>query len=207
MTEASFDSFARDHLPPRDQWPDLILGPDTTYPTRLNAAVEFVDKWAKQDPDRPAVRWPDGLWTYGDLAKKINRIANVLTAKLDLVLGNRVLLRAANNPMMVACYFAVLKAGGIPVGTMPLLRSRELETIAAKAKIRLALCDADLTGELQDAMARGTALERIVAFSGDGAEDQELERAMAEVPDSFQAADTAADDVPDRVHLRLDRQA
>ena len=195
MTEASFDSFARDHLPPRDQWPDLILGPDTTYPTRVNAAVEFVDKWAARHPGRPAVRWPDGLWTYGDLAKKINRIANVLTQKLGLIPGNRVLLRAANNPMMVACYFAVLKAGGIPVGTMPLLRSRELETIAAKAKIRLALCDADLTDELQDAMARGTALERIVAFSGDGAEDQELERAMAEVSDSFEAADTAADDV------------
>ncbi|MEM7442146.1 MAG: AMP-binding protein [Pseudomonadota bacterium] len=188
------DTFVRDHLPPRDQWPDLLKSPDTDYPVRLNAATELVDATAEQDADRTAIRWPGGSWTYRDLAGTINRIANVLVHEHGLIPGNRVLLRAANNPMMVACYFAVLKAGGVAVGTMPLLRSRELVEIASKAQIRLALCDADLLDELAGAMKRGTMLEEVVTFSGDGTEEMELERAMGRASDQFAATDTAADD-------------
>lgn len=190
------DTFARDRLPPKHQWPDLIQTKDTTYPADLNVAVELLDRWATgPDADRTALRWPGASWSYGELASKVNQISNVLTLKLDLVPGNRVLLRAANNPMMVACYFAVLKAGGIAVATMPLLRSRELQEIAAKAQIHLALCDADLISELTGTMERGTALNRIVLFSGDGAGGAELEQLMDRVPDTFDAVATKADDI------------
>ena len=77
----------------------------------------------------------------------------MLVKDCGLVPGNRVLLRATNKPMLVACWFAVMKAGGIAVATMPLLRAKELKQIIEKGQVDIALCDEGLRGEL-DAAAR-----------------------------------------------------
>ena len=151
---AHVDTFARDHLPPREQWPEFIFElPELRYPERLNAAVALLDGALERgDGERPAILAPGGLrWTYAELDAHANRIARVLVEDLGLVPGNRVLLRAPNNPMYAACFFAVLKAGGIAVGTMPLLRAKELTDIVTKAEISHALCDARLAQELDAA--------------------------------------------------------
>ncbi|MGL5114207.1 MAG: AMP-binding protein, partial [Beijerinckiaceae bacterium] len=138
------DSFCRDNLPAADLMPDLDLaGPGLTYPARLNAAVELIDRHlAGGRGERAALVDAEGtVWTYAELAERVNRIANVLTRDLGLVPGGRVLLRAPNSPMLVACYFAVIKAGGVAVATMPMLRAKELAYPITKAKIALALCD------------------------------------------------------------------
>jgi 2-aminobenzoate-CoA ligase len=189
---AHVDGFARANLPPRPLWPDLIFTlPELHYPERLNCAVAFIDRHvAEGRGERLAVLAPDGTrWSYNELAAQVNRIAAVLVGELGMVPGNRVLLRAANTPMMLAAYFAVIKAGGIAVATMPLLRAKELAFIVDKARIRLALCDRRL--ELE--MAR-VPVERTVYFRSPG-EPDELERAMAAAPASFEACDTAQDDV------------
>jgi len=188
------DSFARNNLPPRDQWPELIFTlPDLAYPERLNASVELVDRWvAAGQGGRTCIVAPGEALSYAALAERINRIANVLTRDLGMVPGNRVLLRGPNGPMMVAAYFAVLKAGGVVVATMPLLRAKELSYPIAKAEIALALCDARLADELEKAAASGLA--RIVYWGGDGPDS--LEALMARPGyESFTACDTAADDV------------
>ena len=92
----------------------------------------------------------------------MNRIANVLVGQLGLETGGRVLLRSANNPMMVATYLAVLKAGGIVVATMPLLRAKELAYPIQKAEIALALCDGKLADEMEKAKVAAPELKRIV---------------------------------------------
>ena len=119
----------------------------------MNCATELLDRaLARGWGARTAIRAPDGLhWTYAELDAIANRIAHVLVDDLGLVPGNRVLLRAPNNPMHAACWFAVMKAGGIAVGTMPLLRARELTEIVTKAAITHALCDARLAAELEAA--------------------------------------------------------
>ena len=138
---AHSDCFARDNLPPRALWPTMECAlPEIAYPKRLNAAVELLDRMVERGfADRPCIRWPGGSWTYAELLDRANRIANVLIGEMGLVPGNRVLLRAANNPMHVASWFAVLKAGGIAVGTMPLLRARELTYVIDKAEGRVRL--------------------------------------------------------------------
>jgi 2-aminobenzoate-CoA ligase len=189
---AHIDTFARDNLPPRTLWPDLVFSlPELHYPERLNCAVAFIDRHvAEGRGDRLAVCAPDGTrWNYSELAAQVNRIANVLAGELGMVPGNRVLLRAANTPMMLAAYFAVIKAGGVAVATMPLLRAKELAFIVEKARIRLALCDRRLDGEMA-----GMPVERTVYFHAPGQPD-ELERAMATASPAFQACDTAQDDV------------
>lgn len=187
------DSFARDNLPPRESWPRLDLAAaGLSYPDRLNVVTELVDRHvAEGRGGRTALIGPDASWSYAELAGKVNRIANALTRDLGLVPGNRVLLRAANTPMMVAAYLAVLKAGGVAVATMPMLRAGELVYPIRKAKIALALCDAALLEDLQAAQRLAPELSTIASW-GDGALEALMEKAGYE---NFEPADTAQDDV------------
>src|SRR5919202_5806666 len=149
------DTFANDHLPPHEAWPELVFDlPELEYPEHLNAAKALLDDMAEDEAgDRPCVHTDEGVWSYRDLLEKANRIARVLVEDTRLVPGNRVLLRAANTPMLIAAWFGVLKAGGIVVATMPLLRPGELATIIYKARISHALADARLTEDLETARA------------------------------------------------------
>lgn len=193
---AHVDTFARDNLPPREQWPDFLFSlPELQYPERLNCVTEFVDTWVTAGQgSRPCLISPTESLSYAQLAERVNRIANVLTRDLGMVPGNRVLLRSANNPMMVAAYFAVIKAGGVVVATMPLLRAKELGYPIAKAKIKLALCDARLSDEMERAKAASDELERIVYWNSGS--DGSLESLMAKPGyENFKPCDTAIDDV------------
>jgi 2-aminobenzoate-CoA ligase len=196
IPSAHVDTFARDHLPPRSQWPDFVFPrPELRYPDRVNCAVELLDRWiAAGHGERPCLISPAESLTYRDLAERVNRIANVLVRDLGMVPGNRVLLRGPNTPMMAALHFAVIKAGGIVVATMPLLRAKELAYPLIKAKIALALCDARLADEMNKAKAQADGLERVVLW-GDG-EPSSLEALMAQPGyQDITACDTAADDV------------
>jgi 2-aminobenzoate-CoA ligase len=189
------DTFARDNLPPREQWPEFRFDlPDLQYPERLNCVTEWVDRWiAAGQGSRICMISPSETLTYAQFHERVNRIANVLTRDLGLVPGGRVLLRGPNNPMMVASYFAVIKAGGVVVATMPLLRAKELSYPLAKAKIALALCDARLADEMEKAKAQSADLKRIVYWGNASGELQ----ALMEKPgyENFTACDTASDDV------------
>jgi len=189
------DSFARDHLPPHAQWPELIFErPEYRYPDRLNCVSELLDRWlAKGWHDRPCIITPYETVTYGDMAERVNRVANVLVKELGMKSGGRVLLRSANNPQFVAAYLAVMKAGGIAVATMPLLRAKELAYPISKARITLALCDVRLRDEMEKAQALAPTLRRIVYFNSPEANG--LEAMMRKAPPDFDAFDTAADDV------------
>jgi 2-aminobenzoate-CoA ligase len=192
---AHVDTFARDSLPPREQWPDLLFRlPELQYPERLNCAAAFLDRWVDDGHgDAPAIVSAAGSLTYRALQERVNRLCNVLVRDLGLVPGNRVLLRSANNPMMVAAYLAVLKAGGVVVATMPLLRAREIAYPLHKAKVALALCDDRLADEMDKAKGLAPDLERVV-YWGSGGPDS-LESLMARAPAEFTAVETAADDV------------
>jgi 2-aminobenzoate-CoA ligase len=188
---AHVDTFARDRLPPPDQMPELIFElPELQFPQRLNAAVSLLDTRVAADGARPCVMGTGVRWTYADLQAQVDRIARVLVEDLGLVTGNRVLLRGANSPMLAACFLAVFKAGGIAVGTMPLLRARELTTIIHKAQISHALCDSRLAAELDTAMAASPSLTRRLDFHAGS-----LEAAMAGKPAGFAAVDTEAEDI------------
>src|SRR5882757_2758987 len=192
---AHVDTFARDHLPPADQMPEFIFTrPELQYPARLNCVVNFLDRWVEQGRgDTPCIFSPGVNYTYRQLQQLVNRIANVLVGQLGLVTGGRVLLRSANNPMMVATYLAVLKAGGIVVATMPLLRAKEVAYPIQKARIALALCDGKLSDEMEKARDAAPELKRIV-YWGTG-QPGSLEALIADASDEFAAVDTSSDDI------------
>src|ERR1700674_2495017 len=189
------DPFARQNLPPRELWPEFIFElPELAYPDRMNCATELLDRavdrgWGR----RVAIVAADGLrWTYAELLARANRIAQVLVDDLELVPGNRVLLHGPNNPMLAACWFAVMKAGGIAVATMPLLRAKELTDIVTKAAITHALCDARLADELTAALPACPTLAHIAYFNAGGSDG--VEARMQDKAATFADVLTAADE-------------
>lgn len=158
---AHVDTFARDHLPPQNQWPLFLLdNPDVAYPARFNCATELLDRAVENGHrDRPAI-WSDvdgkpHATTYGELVAMVNRSAHVLIDDMGLRPGNRVLLRGPNTLQMAVAFLAALKAGLVVVPTMPLLRAKELKQIIDKAQIGAALCDTRLTEELARCATQG----------------------------------------------------
>ncbi len=189
------DTFARDHLPPPEAQPEFIFDlPSLQFPPQLNCATELLDRRvAEGDGERVCLRAPGGIdWTYAELQRRANRIANVLVRELGVVPGNRVLLRGPNNPMMVACWFAVMKAGAIAVTTMPLLRAKELGQIIDKARITHALCEHALRAELEAAAADHPVLAHLRFFNDPSG--QGLDADAAGQPDTFDNVATAAED-------------
>jgi 2-aminobenzoate-CoA ligase len=193
---AHVDSFARDHLPPRALWPDLIFDlPELQYPPRLNCVAELLDRHvAAGRGERTAVLGEALTWRYLDLQRQVDRIAHVLRSDLGLVPGNRVLLRGANCPEMAAAILAVFKAGLVAVPTMPLLRARELGVILDKASVNAVLCARTLSAELSGACEQLPAPPPVLWF-GASADPGSLEACMAAHSEPFTPVDTAADDV------------
>lgn len=189
------DPFARNNLPPPDQWPDLPQA-GFDYPERLNAAVELTDRMVDRGfGDHVALIGNGRQRTYKELADWSNRIAHALVQDCGVRPGNRVLIRSANNPAMVACWLAATKAGAVVVNTMPMLRAGELSQIVDRAQVGLALCDTRLMDEMT-ACAEGSAvLRRVVGFDGTANHDAELDRAALSKPVRFEAAPTGRDDV------------
>ncbi|WP_326687425.1 MULTISPECIES: AMP-binding protein [unclassified Streptomyces] len=207
---AHLDTFARDHLPPPEQWPRLLLDdPALQYPARLNCGTELLDRTVgRLGADRPAFHTggmpppgpepgnapgspsPRRTWSYGELRATVDRLAHVLTGELGVVPGNRVLLRGPTTPELAACWLAVMKAGAVAVTVLAAQRAHELSTICRIARVSHALCDARVAGELERAAVPGL---RTGLFGGGGEAD--VLRLAAGKPDTFEAVATAADDV------------
>ncbi|HEY5723994.1 MAG TPA: AMP-binding protein [Allosphingosinicella sp.] len=190
MRSAHADGFVRDRLPPADQQPEFLFDrPEVQYPERLNAAVELI---GKGDSEALAVLNDQGRWTYGRMSELSDRIARLLVEEEGLVPGNRVFLRGPNGAMLFAAWLGILKAGGIVVATMPILRPGEIGTIVERAQVSHAIVD-ERTAEDFDKAAVPTIRSRLT-YRGDGG-GGELEKRLEAVAPGFEAVDTHRDDV------------
>jgi 2-aminobenzoate-CoA ligase len=192
---AHTDTFTRDNLPPVETWPDLLLD-GFDYPDRLNAAVELTDVMVdKGFGDHTALIGNGRRRTYKELTDWTNRLAHALVDDLGMKPGNRVLIRSANNPAMVACWLAATKAGAVVINSMPMLRAGELTKYVDLAEITFALCDTRLMDEMTACAKDSAFLKTVVGFDGTSNHDAELDRLALEKPVQFEAVATAQDDV------------
>ena len=189
-----YDSFVRDALPPASLQPDFLFSlPEHAYPERLNAAAELVDRAvAEGDGERIAIRNAQGVTSYAELADRSGRIARLLVEREGLVPGNRVLLFGANGAMLFAAWLGILKAGGVAVTLMPLLRAGEIATILAKGEVNHAIVDARFRGEVETAARVSGRTLRIRSFAGDRG-DGDVERQI-ETLTPLAAVETGRDD-------------
>lgn len=189
------DTFTRDNLPPEDQLPDFLLE-QFDYPDKLNAAVELTDAMVERGfGDHTALIGNGRRRTYKELSDWTNRLAHAMVENLGIKPGNRVLIRSANNPAMVACWLAATKAGAVVVNTMPMLRAGELTATVNKAQVTHALCDTRLMEEMVACAKTSKFLKSVVGFDGTSNHDAELDRLALEKPVQFKSVDTGRDDV------------
>lgn len=192
---AHIDTFTRDHLPPPEQWPDFLLD-GFDYPERLNAGVELTDRLVEKGlGDHTALIGNGRRRTYKELSDWTNRLAHALVENYGVKPGNRVLIRSANNPAMVACWLAATKVGAVVVNTMPMLRAGELGKIVDKAEITIALCDTRLMDEMTACAKDSAFLKQVIGFDGTANHDAELDRAALDKSVVFSAVNTGRDDV------------
>lgn len=192
---AHVDTFARDSLPPDDQQPTYLLE-DFPYPEYLNVGVALTDAMVEKGfGDNTALIGNGRLRTYKELSDWTNRLAHALVEDYGVVPGNRILIRSANNPAMVAAWLAATKAGAVVVNTMPMLRSGELGQIIDKAQIKLALCDSRMMDELVSCAKDSQYLEKVVSFDGTSNHDAELDRVALGKSVRFESVRTGRDDV------------
>ncbi|MAY88867.1 MAG: 2-aminobenzoate-CoA ligase [Pseudooceanicola sp.] len=189
------DTFARDTLPPPDMWPEIALGIHE-YPDHINVGVELTDRMVEAGfGDHTALIGNGRRRSYKELADWTNRIARTLVEDYGVKPGNRVLIRSANNPAMVACWLAATKAGAVVINTMPMLRSGELAKIVDKAQVTVALCDTRLMDEMILCAKDSAVLNTVIGFDGTANHDAELDRAALDKPVTFEAVQTGRDDV------------
>ena len=194
MTSIHIDTFVRDNMPASELQPTFLFNlPELQFEEHHNCVAELLDRHILEGRGgRVCIRGKDLCWTYQDLFDRANQIANVLIHDMGLVPGNRVLLHSSNSAMMVACWFGIVKAGGIAVATMPLLRAKELKPILSIAKISHALCDATLSTEMRLAALESGSLRQLRHFNYVGPDS--LEAAMERQPNVFNTLNTAGDD-------------
>ena len=187
---SEYDSFARDRLPPPELLPEFLFDqPEVQYPERLNAAAELLKGGSPEDL---AVLNAHGGWTYADLDDFSGRIARLLVEEEGLIPGNRVLLRGPNGYTMFAAWLGVLKAGGVVVATMPLLRPGEIATVIERAQISHAIVDSRFIGDFRQAVDQTHSVKHIVKYDGDYGKG-ELETRTASLQ-PLPPADTGRDD-------------
>jgi 2-aminobenzoate-CoA ligase len=192
MTSGHIDRFIAEGLPPPQDQPEfLFVRPELRYPERFNCAVELIDRAPRDDL---ALVNDGGEWTYGEMADCSNRIARLLVEREGLVSGNRVLLRGPNTATMFAAWLGVIKAGGIVVATMPMLRGKEIATILDRAEVSHAIIDARFAADFDEACGRAARAPRTISYDGDVAHG-DLAGRMADIPTDFVACDTHRDDV------------
>ncbi len=192
---AHADEFTRRNLPPPALWPQFTSGIEG-YPDRLNAAVELTDAMVEKGfGDRTALIGQGRARTYSELTLWSNQLANALQKEYGVRPGERVMIRSANNPAMVACWLAITKVGAVAVNTMPMLRAKELQQVIDKASVTLVLCDARLLDELRTCVDVSGQAVRVVAFDGTASQEEALDRAALAQPGVFNALATSQDDV------------
>lgn len=191
------DPFVRDRLPAAGLMPEFDYSTPHLkgWPDRMNAAAELVDRaCANGFAQSPATIWEGTVWSFAHLKDRSERIARVLVEDWKLVPGNRVLLRGTNSPMLLACWLGVVRAGGIAVTTMPLLRAKELGFILERVGVRFVLCEAGLAEEMHGAADKAGEKVTVGLFHPVGQGNTDFERALEGKPAGCGVADTAADD-------------
>ena len=189
------DTFARDSLPPLESWPEFLLD-GFDYPDFLNVGTELTDAMVEKGfGDNTALIGNGRRRTYKELTDWTNRIAHTLVDDMGVQPGNRLLIRSANNPAMVACWLAATKVGAVVVNSMPMLRAGELIKYVDKAQIEFALCDTRLMEEMDICAESNLTLKRVMGFDGTSNHEAELDRLALEKPVKFKAFATKNDDV------------
>ena len=185
--------------------PSLSLADHGTSPPRLhiprdyNAAFDLVERnLAAGRANKRAFVDDAGEVSYGELAERVNRAANALTA-LGLRMEDRIVLAHLDSIDFVAVFLGAIKAGIVPVAVNTLLTTADYEYMLADSRAKALVVSEALMpafSPLLDAEpARLPFLQHVLVSGQSGHRHLHLGEAMEKAAAKFDAAPTTSDDV------------
>ncbi len=99
----------------------------------------YVDRWRKQQPDKPALLHGDVTITYGELATRIDRFAAGLQG-LGIGKGDVVAVQLPNVPEFVVAYLGLCRVGAVMQTIHMPYRGAELEFLLRHGGARAFIC-------------------------------------------------------------------
>ncbi|GAA4886981.1 (2,3-dihydroxybenzoyl)adenylate synthase [Actinomycetospora straminea] len=115
---------------------------------------------ARRRPEPPALVTPESRWTYRDLDAASDAVAAGLLTRTTLRPGDRVMVQLGNVAETVVAYYGAVKAGIVPVCTLPQHGVREIGLLVEHTGARGHLVQADVPR--RDLVAEGQRLQETV---------------------------------------------
>lgn len=155
-------------------------------------------------PDKLALIFEGQKWTYQELDRAANRMANCLQ-QLGVQKGDRVALLLPNIPEFIFGYLGILKIGGIVVSISVMLKSDELQFILNDCEAKVVVTDTTLVSHVvKDDLAHLKYLlvaadgeTSLSLYKGDGKGSEQmlaLEDLMVAASPEAKAIEMASDD-------------
>ncbi len=118
------------------------------YP-RDRTTLDLILNRASASAQQPAVRFAEGEWTYGDLAKRVDEIAGGLAAR-GVGRGDRVAVLVERSPDLVAALLAVWRTGAAYVPLDPKFPRQRIAYVVEDSEAAAVLVTAQTAGLLND---------------------------------------------------------
>ena len=121
-----------------------LLDIEFHYPDNFNFGYDVIDAIAAEDPDKRALVWcntegEEHIFSFGDISRQSNRIANVLLAA-GVKRGDRVMLALKRHYEYWFTVIALHKIGAVMVPVTHMLTPDDIVYRLEAADIRTIIC-------------------------------------------------------------------
>jgi len=167
-----------------------VSGTDRTY----NAAVDMIDRNLTEGrSDKLAVIDDGGSYTYGELARRVNRSANLLQ-NMGLAREARIAQIMLDTVDFPAVFWGAIKAGIIPVALNTLLTPEQYQGILNDCRAKVLFVSQALLPSVEPILGDLEFLETVVVTGGDAGAHTAYSKLFDTASDDFEAASTNPDE-------------
>jgi acetyl-CoA synthetase len=179
------------------EWDDIYAEADWDAPDELNIAHEVCDRHAAARPEKAALEWAgtDGereTVTFRDLARRSNRVANVLDDLVDP--GDRVFSYMPRLPEHYLALLGTLKTGAVWGSVNERFGPEGIAYRLDDCDAKVVFTTADNRDTVERALADVPSVDHVIVVGGGRAGDIDFHDAVAGASEEYEVARTTGED-------------
>ncbi len=116
---------------------------------------------ARRYPNKTALDFLGYQISFSQLKQQAESLAGWLQQQAGVEHGDRVILMMQNCPQFIIAYYAILRAGAVVVPVNPMTRAAELPHYVTDPGAKVAICTADVAGEILKAQSQLQKTEQL----------------------------------------------
>ncbi|MBI4986689.1 MAG: benzoate-CoA ligase family protein [Rhodocyclales bacterium] len=168
--------------------------PDIHIPREYNAAHDLIERNLQAGrADKVAFIDDKGSTTYGELAKRVNRFANVLAA-LDVRQEERIMLCLLDTIDFPTAFLGGIKAGAVPVAANTLLTPSDYQYMLRDSRARVLVVSKLLWPQFREIVKDAPQLKHVIISGGEEPDTLNFDAQLAAAGEVFHTAETTCDD-------------